>query len=290
MKFHTLEDKKMFLIECGRSDLLDKINESYEPSQELQELFLKKRRKKIPTLKNFKKSQATSQQWRKKRFKMMRGIKDFHKSTSGKRFHRALGRFIATRDFRSKRFTRENYNLGEVCEVLKALSSAKTQSYITLEYYKPADKQADFELFIEEIVPIIEQIEKSLVVGKEISEEELDLLVRITDEKVILDYLDNSQGRFNALHSFWAHMNEIGDPSEIGFYLDTLNCTKHLNEEGRIISTIAERTGHSYQEVERSHNRHKANLVKEGIKKYESTNNSYFPRLFDGIKKDLKLD
>ena len=60
--------------------------------------FIKKRRGLVSRLKDMQKSGKTKAQWRTGRWKIMRGIKRFHRSTEGKRFHRQLGRFLATRD------------------------------------------------------------------------------------------------------------------------------------------------------------------------------------------------
>ena len=56
MKFNSKEDIKLFLIEAGRFDLVSKVTDAYSPSDDLLEIIIKKRKKSVPSLKNFKKS------------------------------------------------------------------------------------------------------------------------------------------------------------------------------------------------------------------------------------------
>ncbi len=287
MKFHNQEDIKLFLVEAGRLDLVPKVNDQYRPSDDLVEIIIKRRKKRIPSLKNFKKSTATAKQWRKKRFIMMRGIKDFHHSTKGKRMHRAIGRFLSTRDFRSGMFARESNNIGEICEVLKALTSIKTQALIGFDYYRPISEQVDYELFIDEAFPALNRVEKSLVTGKNITDNDLDFLIRLVDEKVIIDEISQDKKLdYNYLENFWNYWGSFGDKDEYGFYLDLLNDTKSINETTALIKSLAIKSGKSEIEVEKIWNKIKASLIRQGVKKDDP---SFFARLVGGLKKTLGL-
>ncbi len=289
MKFSSTVDIQMFLCEIGRTDLLGKIDEKYKPSDDLVELFIKKRRKKTRKLKDFKKAQMTASQWRKDRFKMMRGIKDFHSSTKGRQMHRSIGRFLATREFGGGIFAREsNGNLGEIADILKALSSARTQGYIGLDFYKPLSEQVDYEIFLEEMIPVLERIEHGLLVGKEISKDDLDFLVRLTDPKVILDEVSKTipLKSFDVLEMFWNEWGSVGNSDAPGFYLDLLNDTKGLNEATALIKSFAKKSDKAVADVEKIWNSIKASLIKAGKKQSDP---NFFQQLVGGLKRSLKL-
>ena len=177
MKFSSTHDVQQFLIEIDRRDLLDEITSKFEPDQKMCELFVKKRKKLITGLKDFRKRQTQKGNWRKSRWKYLKGIRDYHKSSQGKRFHRSLGRFLATRE----QYTSNMYppDLGDF---LKAVSSAKTHLFVMLEYYRPIDELVDVWLLLEEIIPDLTGIETKMMRGEfTLTETELDLLVRLTD-------------------------------------------------------------------------------------------------------------
>jgi len=189
MKFRTKEDAELFCIEIGLFDLVGRVNESYEPTSEQYEAYLKRRHEIVPSLKSFRRSSAQSSNWRHNRYKIMRGIKNFARSTEGKRFHRVLGNFIANRIFRPH----ESY---DKFELLKAISSLKTHLFIEGDYYMPLNEYVDYELVVEEFIPELCRMEEELVLGKELTDEELDLLIRFCSTKQLgehfkLDGFDN---------------------------------------------------------------------------------------------------
>lgn len=59
--------------------------------------FVKHRKMIVPMLKDFRKSQQTKHNWRTNKNSMLKGIKKWHSDPEGKKFHRQLGRFLATR-------------------------------------------------------------------------------------------------------------------------------------------------------------------------------------------------
>jgi hypothetical protein len=97
--------------------------------------FINRRKGLIAGLKDFRKSQRAKSSWRNNKWIRLAGIKRFHKSTEGKRFHRALGKFLSGRYTRQKTASqgqRENY------ELMMALSSLLTHSLLECEYYMPS--------------------------------------------------------------------------------------------------------------------------------------------------------
>lgn len=188
MKLKDKRDKAYFLVDIGRLDLLETLRDDEEIPTELFESFIKKRKPLITGLMNFKQSNLTKQQWRSSRFKFLRGIRRFHRSLEGKRMHRALGRFLATRILRPHLSTlRERYESLDALqyEALKAISSYKTHAYIEEEYYSPLSEAEEYFSFMNYAIPILTEIEMKLYADSntDISEDGYELLLRIIDEK-----------------------------------------------------------------------------------------------------------
>jgi hypothetical protein len=184
MKFATDQDAKMFLLEIEKFAELDGATKELKPDDEMIELFISKRKTLIPGLKDFRRRQNTKQQWRHERYKMLRGIKRFHKSTSGKKFHRALGRYLATREALQTESSKVFY-LTEIADILKALSSLKTHAFIELEFYHPLSEELEYRLLFEELLPIIDTTEKKLLQG--------DFTIESSDEETLLRIVDFDQ-------------------------------------------------------------------------------------------------
>lgn len=200
MKFHTLEDARLFLLEIDRVDLVDKVNDNYNPPDELVELFLKKRKKLFTPLKDFRRRQNTKASWKRNRSHYMKGIKRFHKSTAGKRFHRALGRFLSTR---------ENYKeLADVVEVLTALSSLNTHVLIELDYFHSLTESIEYHEFIEDLIPVISEIKIRFIKGDiSISEDEESFLLSIIESAALIrSFADKSGKSEKEVEKIW---NEI---------------------------------------------------------------------------------
>jgi hypothetical protein len=198
MRFTSDTDKKMFLLEIGRTDLIEGPVGNFSPDQEMINEFVKRRREIIPGLKNFRRSQKTKDQWRKDRYGMLKGIKRFHKSTTGKKFHRALGRFISSRIYNKtdsllhdrgaerKAAANESVSLNEVIDVLQGLSSLKTHAFVEFEFYHPLTEEIEYRMFMEELLPFLERVEKRLWQGStSFCEEDEEFLCRIVSEKAI---------------------------------------------------------------------------------------------------------
>ncbi len=179
MKFSTLLEKQSFLVEIGEYDLVFKIKEDFEPSNEMIAEFIKRRTSLITPLRDFRKSQTQKSNWVKNKASYMSGIKKFHKSTAGKRMHRNLGRFLATRITRPKE-VKENldisFSLMDISEILKTISSYKTHLYIELDYYRPAVEQLVLEEMIFDFVPILSAINEKILSCKELSDEDYSFL------------------------------------------------------------------------------------------------------------------
>lgn len=197
MKFFSKLDLELFLSEVDRLDLIGTVNESFEPSQDLLELFIKRRKPLVGAIKDFRRSQKTKEQWREHRWKFMKGMKRFHNSVKGKRFHRNMGRFLSTRYFHPRLTSivkddqessmqgsrmKEDLNIYALAEILKAINSAKTHSFIELEYYFPLEEEVSYWEFLDEILPSLDRVEKKLWLGEELDHADLETLIRITEK------------------------------------------------------------------------------------------------------------
>jgi hypothetical protein len=188
MKLRSPEDRMSFLLDIGRIDLLESVDTDEDMPPELFEVFIKRRRGLIRNLVNFRRKQLSRQQWRSGRWKFLRGIRKFHTSVQGKRMHRALGRFLATRIFRPHlKDLHKRYESLEPVQfsALKALSSYRTHMYIEGDYWQPLEEEADLFSLLEYAIPLLNEIELKLYKDSEaeLNEDEFELLLRLVDDK-----------------------------------------------------------------------------------------------------------
>jgi hypothetical protein len=197
VKFHNNEDYKLFLLEVEDGESALRVSESTTPSvpSELLELFIKRRKKDVKRVKDLRRSREAKSNWRHNRSKYKKGIKKFHKSTKGKRFHRSLGRFLATRDFKSSmKESLETISVDILMEAAKALSSLKTHLIIETYYYQTLEDQVELELLFEAIVPTMANFDRYILDPSiSLEESDLDLLTCLVErnsltKELILEY------------------------------------------------------------------------------------------------------
>ncbi len=189
MKFHNINDKKMFLLEVDRMDLVETIDDSFMPDSILEADFITRRTGLMRKLRDFRKSQNAKKGWRNNKHKIMNGIKRFHKSSEGKKMHRKLGKFLSTRVFRDKEANEDkdfSVLLSECSELLKSISSLKTHLFIEAEYYAPIKSQLVFEELLVTLVPELSKMEHTLLLAKPLTNEQLDILIHLVDTKTLL--------------------------------------------------------------------------------------------------------
>jgi hypothetical protein len=181
MKFLNDVDAQMFMVEIGETKNLGSITKNFSPTEAMIESFISSRSGLVTKLKDHRKSQDAKAQWRSNKHSMMKGINAFHKSTEGKRFHRNLGNFLATRFTGSK----NDKKVSEMCEFLKTINSAKTHMLIELTYYHSIDEQAELEsLVFEYAQPYFKSIEDKVIAGVELSEDETEFLKDVCGQSV----------------------------------------------------------------------------------------------------------
>lgn len=201
MKFQCLQDKKLFLIELDRLDLLDSVTETWEPSKELLEKYDDKRGNIVPKFRDFRKSQTTKQAWRHNRYNYMKGIKKFHRSTQGKRMHRTIGDFLATHE----QYKGANIFKMEVLEGLKAISSFKTHCYIELQHYLPMEEYIEVSEMAESLVLLESRINDNFIKGAlNIDKDDLELLYRLADEdELVSAFARKYEKPITEVKSYW---------------------------------------------------------------------------------------
>lgn len=150
--------------------------------KELSESFFLKRQPLVVSIKSFRRHQAGKRVWNIARWKLLRGIRAYHKSVEGKKFHRALGRFLATRLFFPHQLSGER-GLFQSNEALKAITSTRTFYYIAREYYRPLDEEVDLELFGDYALPLLWETESKLITSPlvDLSADIMELLLRLVE-------------------------------------------------------------------------------------------------------------
>jgi len=117
----------------------------------LDEVEVRKRLKIVTKAKDHKKARTAKDQWRRGKLSLRKGLAKWHKSTSGKRFHRALGRFNSLRETAGYQWyykLRDDntiipskdmklLSMEQVNDALLSLSSIETHLNIELGFYEP---------------------------------------------------------------------------------------------------------------------------------------------------------
>lgn len=223
MKFKSDLDAQLFLTEVGAFDLLNEADKEYKPNEELLEEFVKRRSPLVKKIKDHRKSSNQKNNWKKNRHKMMKGIKTFHKSVEGKRFHRKLGRFLATRITRGKKQTsalkkdEEFTLLMQKQEALKGLTSVKQHLFVELEYFHKLDEQVELEeMIIDYAIPLLQSIENSILHNIDLSESEMSFLFDLTKKEVIINELaEKFNSPFEKVEEVWKKVTDKVEESNV---------------------------------------------------------------------------
>lgn len=223
IKFSSDIDAKMFYKEVESLSGIEHINKDYKPSEEILERFLRKRKGLIGKIRNFRKSQNQKKSWRSNRKSFMKGIKKFHKSTQGKRFHRALGRYNATRENLQLKSENNDLNLVEVLDILKGLSSLKTHILIEGSYFRTVEEESEFLDFFEEVIPFIDRLSKNIIEGDlNITKEDQETLLTLIEDKEILNSLsENNDISLEEVTKIFEENKDLVDKEDV-FYFSKL--------------------------------------------------------------------
>lgn len=185
MRFHSKEDKFLFLNELGRTDDVYSFNESATITEEEEKEFIKKRGTLIKGVRDRDKSSAQKTNWRQNKHKIMKGIKKYHKSSAGKRFHRNMSRFMMTRITRDKTPNSSIYEMGSY---LSTLNSLKQTFSVELEFYHPLFEQMEIEtILVDYALPIFTSLERKIIENAQIDDDELTFLLDFNESDTFLD-------------------------------------------------------------------------------------------------------
>jgi hypothetical protein len=208
VKFYSQLDAQLFLTEIKEFSLIQSVNEKFVPTHEQLTSFIKARTPLVKKIKDHRKSANQKSNWRENRYKMMKGIKAFHRSVEGKRYHRRLGRFLASRIVRKKEKTNEELEFQMLTakqSYLKGLNSAKQHLFVELEYFHPLDEQIQIEEFIVDYaLPYFRIIEKKIVEDTDLSDDELVFIFDLTEKEHIISFLSDKTGKtFEEIKKLW---------------------------------------------------------------------------------------
>lgn len=165
--------------------------------------FIKKRKLLVKRMKDRRKSGMTKAAWRKSRFKYMKGINRFHKSNKGKRFHRDLGRFLATRDLKSLSYS-------ECQELVVPITSCLTHAYHELEWYKSIEEDVDYEIFLEEVYDEVLSMLVKLKSYNANLKEDTEFLLRLCEANSLINaFADKFKKTKDEVERLWKKSGEI---------------------------------------------------------------------------------
>lgn len=194
MKFLDTHELNLFFVESGR---ISKINKedftTYEPEVELLEGIFIKRQERKKSLGDFRKSQDTEGQWRGMKYKMLRGIRRFHRSTEGKRQHRAMARFLATREFRPTLKDGSILSMKERSELITDMDNyILSLNEFQNNYFHPIDDHFDLVVIKTLLSDICESIVSCLISTQELTANQAEIIESLVEAGNIVNYLSDS--------------------------------------------------------------------------------------------------
>lgn len=225
MKFNNLLDLQTFLLEIKEYDLAVNVSEDFNPTNEQVKSFLKARTPLVKKMKDHRKSSTQKANWRGNRHKMMKGIKAFHKSVEGKRFHKRLGRFMATRILRQRNPRKPGkskkcesfFVLMEVKkDYLLGLNAAKQHLFVELQYFHTLQEQVEFEEFlVDYALPYFRVIEEKILADEELTNDELTFIYDLTRTDAMLQsFSERLNTEFAEIEKVWNSI--VGDLNKNG--------------------------------------------------------------------------
>lgn len=192
MKFHNKLDAQRFLAEIGKLNEALSVSDTYQATDEELKSFISLRSPLVRKIKNHRQSSVQKANWRTNRFKIMRGIKSFHKSVAGKRFHRKLGRLLATRITRDKTSDSSVYDKHEA---LEGINSLKQHLIVELGYFHILYEQIEIEeLLLDHAIPILSDIEKKILGDEDLTDDEQAFIMDMIERDVLLDEISKTTG------------------------------------------------------------------------------------------------
>jgi hypothetical protein len=132
------------------------------------------------------------------------------------------------KDDKESRHVKEDLSIFDLAEILKAITSAKTHSFIELEYFMPLLEEVDYWEFLDEILPALDAIEKKLWLSERLDDRDLEVLFRLTEKKELIKALAESSGiEYKEIEESWNQFEEgVNLEEEI-----CMNLIKYIEEK-----------------------------------------------------------
>jgi hypothetical protein len=187
LKFLDGYEFKLCLIESGLVKDIHEDMETYNlPEQILEGLFIK-RQKHVNGLRDHRKASDTESQWRGMKYKMVSAIRRFHKSTEGRRLHRKMSRFLATREplasMRLSDIKERNDLISEIDNLVGGLNE------FYYNYYHHSDDLNDLFTLREDVLDKSTDIINKLIFNNPLDESDVDFFKTLTNTESIIDHL-----------------------------------------------------------------------------------------------------
>lgn len=167
---------------------------TYDPALDLTQEshvheFVIHRDRDVDQVKDRKKSQNQKHNYRRNKAKYKRGIRRFHRSAKGKRFHRALGNFVATRsqtDDRAPKTGRKKTVEESFGDILTDIYSLKSHLNICNRYVVPTVlEQAEWDILFEYANKRLTCVVQCLEEFRIIEEDDLYLIMSLLNPKTL---------------------------------------------------------------------------------------------------------
>jgi hypothetical protein len=183
LKFRNNTDKELLLQELKEDNEIDVSDidlddpekfEAFIQRTDIKKYLVGRRKNLLKRLKDFRRSQLQKHNWRAGRYKYLKGIRQFSKSVEGKRFHRNLARFMATRgiltrapakkaEYGTSSRLREDQNYLEIgntflnrydtTDLLMLVTAFTNRLMLETRYYLQPSEEADYLLMLEMVLP-----------------------------------------------------------------------------------------------------------------------------------------
>ena len=113
-------------------------------------------------------------------------VKDFHRRMVGKRFHKPLASYLV------RKLVKNCFDDGNIHNTLISIVSLRTHLYIETRYYKDISEECEYRLLFNYSIPLLMGIESKLFKDSNVNltKKEYELLLRLTDKKVLQSELD----------------------------------------------------------------------------------------------------
>jgi hypothetical protein len=195
MKFKTVDDKYLFLTDIDRSDLFCNVDEEYNPSENLIELFFKKEKGLFQRLKDRRRQKRMEAEWRHNRYVYQKGSKKFQSSSYGKRFHTELGKFLANHDVKKGTLVKTKDAYTESLRSIVPINSLVTHYLIESDFYYPLMERVDLYFTCLDVMTLRDRLERYFLMGEALDDHDYEFLVHLVEVNALINSLASKYGK-----------------------------------------------------------------------------------------------